>query len=120
MIVAVELFMLQVFPFESVTLALHQYMPLWLVWRGVKSRVKVAGDELITDTSIIVRFSMIVLSGPIHSITMLSIRFWSKLTEHLRLYLSPAIEVLDALILTLGWPGTIESSRNIKRLLVTY
>ena len=60
----------------SVRVALHQYMPLRLVRRGLKNKVIVVeGEELVNDTSLRVVLSFIFPSGPTHSITGLCLRF---------------------------------------------
>ena len=60
---------------ESTTLALHQYIPPWLIRRGAKIRVNVVeGEELNTDTPSNVPFSILVPFGHTHSMTGLVLR----------------------------------------------
>ena len=88
---------------ESETLALHQYIPPWLISRGAKIRVNVVeGEELKTDTPSNVPFSISVPFGCTHSMTGLSLRSCAKITLQVRLRGAPTMEEPEPVIVTSG------------------
>ena len=91
---------------ESITLALHQYIPPWLICRGVKIRVIVVeGEELKTDTPSNVPFSILVPFGHTHSMTGLVLNLCPKVTSQVRLRVAPAMEEPELEIVTPGGEG---------------
>ena len=64
----------------SVTLALHQYTPVWLVFRGEKVSVIVVDGEELDDITSSNESSSIGPSGPFHSMTGFTLRSCDKET----------------------------------------